>query len=382
MLPSHLSTSTPASNISKADFENGNDGSSSELNVSMDDILRNSPAAALLGLKPAADEDSTDENADSVSTPEQSEEEVPEENSDDADNDSGEEADEESGEEEGKEDDQESTDEANLPSEEDIDWDYKIPVTVDGKTEYKTLAEVRKGFATDQHLSQKGRELGESKKQLDQERQEKLQDLVTIGSVLHEDMTEQETSLAKEYAGLKDKIAKAKSDGDRLAAQELKEQQEEIQEKYWSIRNKREDRVKKVVEKIQAQQQEQQEKLLKQFNEDIKVAVPDFNEKLAKSIREFALKEGLPEALLNSVFDANVVRVLNEYRKLKAATSKGSVKRKAVPTKQTPAKKGTPVKAKETRERNQQRAKVLQGQGSQADELDFLKRISTISRKL
>lgn len=383
----HLSTDTPASNMNPKKIREVNMGLDDSDNggldsPSMDDILRNSPAAALLGLTGDADEDSTDD-ADDVPNPRDEEQDTPEEGSTDGDTDGDDKTEDEESEEDGDQDDQESTDEASLPKEEDIDWEYKIPVTVNGKTEYKTLEEVRKGFATDQSLSQKGRELGDERKKLDQERTEKLQDLVTIGSVLHEDMTEQETVLSQNYAGLKTKYDEARKAGDRLQATELKEQMEEVQESYWTLRNKREDRVKKVVEKIQAQSAEQQQKLAEQFSTEIKTVLPEFNDKLAKSIREFALKEGIPAELLNVIYSAPVIKALNEFRKLREASSKGSIKRTAQPVKKvTPAKKATPIAAKVKKAVQAQRSKVLSGQGSDAEGLDFLKRISTIARKI
>jgi hypothetical protein len=383
----HLSTDTPASNMSSKKIREVNmgldDSDSGGLDtVTMDDILRNSPAAALLGLTKDEDEDSTEDSSD-VPNPRDEEQDTPEEGSTDGDTDGEEQTEGEETEEEGKDDEQDSTEEADLPSEEDIDWEYKIPVTINGKTEHKTLEEIRKGFATDQSLSQKGRELGDERKKLDQERTEKLQDLVTIGSVLHEDMTEQETALSQNYAGLKAKYEEAKKAGDRIQATDLKEQMEEVQESYWTIRNKREDRVKKVVEKIQAQSAEQQQKLIETFSTEIKTVLPEFNDKLAKSIREFALKEGIPAELLNVIYSAPVIKALNEFRKLREASSKGSTKRTAQPIKKvTPAKKATPIAQKVKKAVQAQRSRVLSGQGSEQDGLDFLKRISSVAKKM
>src|SRR5690606_19832874 len=176
---SHLSTSTPASEV---EAPHGDDLGDNTQMPTMADILKNSPAAALIGI--AQDEEE--------SQPEDSEQEGiseddPEPNEDEE---SEEETSEEGEEEESEtEDDEESTqeeeDESDLPSEEDIDWEYKIPVKINGKVSYVTLEEVRKGYATDQHLSQKGRELGEERKRLEEERNTKLNELVQLGTILH-----------------------------------------------------------------------------------------------------------------------------------------------------------------------------------------------------
>jgi hypothetical protein len=378
MLLNHLSTSTPASEVSSQGFRDDM-GNSNELEASLDDILRNSPAAELLGLK----QESLPEEDEGVPTPEDEGDEVPEEAPEDSDNDLEAEKDQENSEEEETvEDEQDSTQEADLPKEEDIDWGYKVPVTVDGKTEYLTLEEIRKGYATDKHLSQKGRDIGELKKQIEQEREEKLSELVNLGSVLHEELTASESTLAQKYQDLSTQIDKAKEDGDTYTVRELKEKREEVQVEYWQVRNKRETLIKGVAEKIEVKQREEQQKLLEKFSTDIKDVMPEFSEQVAKSIREFAVSEGIPEDLLATVFDARVVKFINDYRKLKEATRKGEVKRKAAPVaKSVPTKKGVSQETKQKQSDSDLRAKVLSGNATQAEQNEFIKRMSSVSKK-
>jgi len=177
---------------------------------------------------------------------ESSEEKEAQENDEESANDLDENEESKDSEEDKEVEDDKSTQNADLPTEEDIDWEYQVPVTVDGKTEYVTLEEIRKGYSTDKHLSQKGRELGELKKQLETERTEKLQEIVTLGQVIHEELTAVETNLASQYHKLKSDIDKAREEGDTYTARELKEQLEATQEKYWTARNKREEQTKAV----------------------------------------------------------------------------------------------------------------------------------------
>lgn len=374
----HLSTTTPASEISLESFAANDKADSSEaVNVNMADLLRNSPAAKLLGLPdvpPSNDDDDALAQDDTV-------DKDPNENTDESKKDADEGQDTEDKEGDADADDP-STHEAALPTEDEVDWDYKVPVKIDGKLEYVTLEEIRKGYATDQHLTSKGRELGELRKQVEIERNEKLADLIKIGTALHTEMTAAEDALQTEYHKITADIEKARDDGDTYAARELKEKREAVQENYWKVRNGREDKTKLVTERWQAQQTEQQASLLAKFNDDIKVAIPDFNAKVAGSIREFALKEGISEALLNSVYDATIVKLLNDYRKLKTAKDVGAMKRKEVTvTKSVPSKKGTPSTEREQQSITANRNKVLSGQGSKSDEMDFLKRISSVSKK-
>jgi hypothetical protein len=375
-----LSTNTPASEVSSASFDDGSYSADLEAK-SLGDILRNSPAAEMLGLK---NEGSLPEEDSSVPNPDESEsEQEAQENSEESENDLNEDEESNDTEEEKADEDDTSTQNSELPTEEDIDWEYKVPVTIDGKTEYKTLEEIRKGYSTDQHLSQKGRELGELKKQVEQERQEKLKELVDLGSALHAELTQTETSFAQEYHKLSNEIEKAREDGDTYTARELKEKREEVQEKYWAARNKREAHSQQIAEKFKAQQEESQKALLAKFETDVKVVIPDFNDATAKTIREFALKEGLPEEILNVIYDANIIKFINDYRLLKTAKEKGEAKRKSAPTvKSVPTKKGVPQSQKEKTAVETNRQKVLTGQGTKDDELAFLKRISSVSKKL
>jgi len=374
---SHLSTNTPASEVSSASFDDGSVSADLEAK-SLDDILRNSPAAKMLGLESLPEEDESVPNPD-----EESEEEQAQENDSESENDLDENEESTDSEEENTAEDDKSTQNAELPTEEDIDWEYQVPVTVDGKTEYVSLEEIRKGYSTDKHLSQKGRELGELKKQIETERNEKLQELITLGSVVNEELTAVETKHANEYHKLKADIDKAREEGDTYTARELKEKLEETQEKYWAARNKREANTTKVADQFKAQQEEQQQALLKAYEENITKVIPDYSDKVAGSIREFAIKEGIPEGLLDVIYDVNVVKFINDYRKLKTAKETGEVKRKAAPSvKSVPTKNGTPAAKKVQQATTENRSKVLSGQGSKQDELDFLKRISSVSKKL
>lgn len=374
---SHLSTNTPASEVSSASFDDGSISADLEAK-SLDDILRNSPAAKMLGLESLPEEDESVPNPD-----ETSEEEQAQENDVESENDLDENEESKDSEEDKPDEDDKSTQNIELPTEEDIDWEYQVPVTVDGKTEYVSLEEIRKGYSTDKHLSQKGRELGELKKQIETERNEKLQEVLTLATVINDELTATETKLSAEYHKIKGDIDKAREEGDSYTARELKEQLEETQEKYWAARNKRESNAAKVGEQLKANQEVQQQALLKAYEDNISKVIPDYSDKVAKSIREFAVKEGLPETILDVIYDVNIVKFINDYRKLKTAKETGEVKRKAaVSVKSVPTKNGLPATKKAQQATTENRSKVLSGQGSKQDELDFLKRISSVSKKL
>lgn len=377
MTISHLSTNSPASEISAASFdEQGYSEQSAQ--QSLDEIMANSPVAKLLGL-----DKSLPKEEKVVPAQDEASDEVPEEDDAGSENDDDEGDQETATEDDAEKEDDESTPEATLLEEDDIDWTYKIPVKIDGEVKYVTLEEARKGYATDQHLTSKGQQLGEQKKLLDKERNEKLHDLVKMGTVLHTELIAVEQGFETEYHKLTAEIDKAVSEDDSYAAREAREKRELVQEKYWKARNTREAKTKDVTERLQQQQVEQQQAALKVFHETIGTIIPDYSEKVAKSVREFALKEGIPEALLESIYDPAVVKFVNDYRKLKTAKDKGVAVRKAAPTvKSIPTKNGVPAAQKARQSDVATRSKVLSGQGSKSDEMAFLKRISTISKKL
>ena len=375
----NLSTRTPASDASSDD---GYISSESEAN-SLDDILRNSPMRDRLGL-PEDEEESLPKEDDSDATPdESSEEEAQKENDTESENDLDEEEESSESEKDNTVEDDTSTQDSEQIAEEDIDWEYKIPIKVDGKTEYVTLEEVRKGYSTDQHLSQKGRELGELKKQIETERTEKLTELIHLGTMLNQNLSGEEERLAAEYHSINAELQKAKDEGDTYTVRELREKLEESQTMYWEVRNGRELQIKVVAEKIQEQDKDNRRQLVAKFQEEIPSKIPDFNEKTAKDIREFALKEGIPEGLLDVVFDASVVKFIDDYRRLKTAKETGAAKRKVAPTqKSIPIKKAKSIDEVKATKQKTNRDRVLTGTGSPQDQLDFLKNISSISKKL
>lgn len=268
-----------------------------------------------------------------------------------------------------------------LPAEDDIDWEYKVPVKIDGKVEYFTLEQLRKGYATEQSLSAKGREIGDERKKLEAERNEKLKELVDLGSQLHGQLEDTEKSLAAQYHSIREKMEEAIENGDGYEAKELKKQLQEAQQNYWGARTKREELQKQVGKHVEEAQKKQQEELIRYFSNGIKEVLPEFNDDMAGQIREFALAEGIPEEMLGAIYEPKVIKFMNDYRLLKERVSKGAKKRETVESKTIPTKRGTPERVKQDKQRADLRGKVLLGEGDNKDQLEFLKNISSISSK-
>ena len=109
------------------------------------------------------------------------------------------------------------------------------------------------------------------------------------------------------------------------------------------------------------------------FNEEIKELVPDYD---SEAIRKFALDEGVPQDFLDIIMDANVVKFVDDYRKLKQKASKGSAKRKKVKAKGVPTKRKTTPNQRKARDQEALRQSVLSGDGGSESQMEFLKSIS------
>ena len=338
---------------------------------SFDDIpVPMGPLAKHLGLEDDLPEDD-DYNAD----PEDSVEDIPV--PDDAEEDDTLEQDDDTLEEEdGEEDDDESTPDTDVLSEEDIDWEYKVPVKIDGVELHLTLEELRKGYATDQSLSKKGNKISEQRKEFETEQSTKLQELSGMSNLLQEQLQLEENTLAAEFHSVEEKIKTARKEGNTYELSELKDERETAQEAYWGARRKREGIATAVKEKQELEFSQQQEILAAKFNEDIAILVPSFVED-AEAINQFAIDEGIPQEMMAFINDAAVVKFIDDYRKLKTKATTGAVKRKATPkAKSAPIKKGSTRSSKDDKASSKVRSKVLSGSGSEEDQINFLKKLS------
>lgn len=311
--------------------------------------------------------------SDEVEDPEESDETVTEE------------GDEEDAEETEDEDDSEedSTQETDVFTADDLDLDAKVRVKIDGEELDVSFADLLKGYQTDSSLSKKGRELGEAKKALEDERAQALAEVQELGNASAAILVGTEQNLAKEYHDIETKIDKARADGDTYEVSELKDQREQVQKRYWNARKQREG----LQEQLKVQQQSVQEQLweeqLTYFNDNIEAQLPGFNAEIAAEIRNFAVGEGVSEELVDSIVDPNIVRLLNDYRVLKQGVTKGQAKRKAAPS-----KKAVPTKKAKSPNRQKQdaskmtKARAFREDASSDDQMAFLRDYAANSLKL
>ena len=332
----------------------------------LDAVMRNSPLMDEV-IPPLPEEETSEED------PVETEEEVEDPDSEEAVSEEVEEEVEEVEEEEPGEDDT-STQDPEIYTTDDLDLDAQVSVKIDGEDVSVSFGDLIKGYTTEQSLSKKGRELGEARKELEAERENKLAELEQTVAASHQVILSAEKNFSKQYHDLVAQIDKARKDGDTYELGELKDKKEQVQERYWGARKQREALMEQISAQREKFQQEQLQQQLTSFQETIPDLIPDFNDELAGQIRQFALDEGIAEGLLDSVVDPNIVKFIDDYRRLKQGVKKGTAKRKAVPAKKAlPTKKAaSPTKKKQNAEA-QRKAKAFKEGSSQDDQMAFLR---------
>ena len=341
----------------------------------LDAVMKNSPIMDEVA-PPLPDEEeivedpdeSVDEDPETEEAVSEEEEEVEEEVEEAEDEDAG---------------DEPATQEADVFTAEDLDLDAQVVVKIDGEEQTVSFGDLLKGYQTDAHLSKKGRELSEAQKALDTEKEEKLAEVEALAGASNAILNNAEQAFSKQYHDLEAKIAKARADGDTYELGELKDKREQAQKSYWAARQRRE----QLTEHFSKQKQEQQQKVFEQqlheFHEKIPEMIPDFDEKVASDIRDFAIAEGIDTTLLDSVVDPAVVKFIDDYRRLKSGVKKGVAKRKAVPAKKAvPTKKAPPARKKAADKAKMVKARAFKEDASQEDQMDFLRQYASKSLNL
>ena len=308
--------------------------------------------------------------------PSESDEEDPEE-SDEVVNGEDEEAEYED--EETEDEDATATQDATVYDLDDLDLDAQVIVKIDGEEQAVSFSDLIKGYSTEQSLSNKGRELGEARKELEAEREAQLAEINKIGQASAAVLLSEEQQFAKQYHDFESKIQEARDNGDTYELSELKDKREQAQQSYWNARKKREGIISQMEEQQSAVYEKQWVEALNYFNNSITQYVPGFDESLAGEIRQFALEEGIPEEFIDTVVDPVMVKFVNDYRLLKQGVSKGEAKRKSAPAKKLPVKKAKSTVKKKADQEAMIKARAFKEDANPEDQMAFLKQLASRS---
>ena len=253
--------------------------------------------------------------------------------------------------------------------------DFQVWTKIDGERVPVNISELVKSYQTDQHLSNKGRELGDARKALDAEREEKLNSIDNVVSAASEILAKQEKALAKEYHELEAQIQEARDNDDDYSLTKLKDKQEQAQKKYWAAAEERKRMIETAEEQKHQLHNHQFQEKMQVFAEGITTAIPDWSEDVAKDIREFALSRGIPESIINSMVDINSIKLVDDFRRAELARSTGAKKREKAPVRVPTKKARSPQEQREVQD-SAMRDKVLSGQGTKQEEEAFLRNMA------
>jgi hypothetical protein len=279
-------------------------------------------------------------------------------------------------------DEESATDEPDVFATDDLDLEAKVVVKIDGEHTEVSFGDLIKGYSTEQHLSKKGRELGDARKQLEEEYQEKVGEIQNLSKASAAILYSNEQALSKEYHDIESQIDKARKDGDTYEVGELKDKREQAQKSYWNARNQREELVTTLQKSEQAQNEKEWNEQIQYFNQTIPDMIPDFNEGTAVAIREFAIEEGISTEVLDSIADPVIVKFVDDYRRLKQGITKGTAKRKATPSKKAPLKKAKTTTRKKQDKAAEVKARAMNPDSSNEDQMEFLRGLANQSLNL
>jgi hypothetical protein len=285
-------------------------------------------------------------------------------------------------EEETEDADDESTQEADVYSTDDLDLEAKVVVKIDGEETEVSFGDLIKGYSTEQHLSKKGREIGDARKELEEEYQGKLEEIEKTAQASSAILYSQEQTFAKEYHEIESEIETARDEGDTYKIAELKDKREQVQKKYWSARNQREKIVEGVETKLQEQRETAWKEQIEYFNSVIPEMIPDFNEKTAMAIREFAIEEGIAPEILDTVADPVIIKFVDDFRRLKQGVTTGQAKRKKATVKRAPVKKAKTANKKKAQQERTIQERAFAEDATEAEQMDFLRGLAQRSLNL
>ena len=188
-----------------------------------------------------------------------------------------------------------------------------------------------------------------------------------------------EQQLAQAYHDLDEQINKAREEGDTYQVQELKDKREVVQQQYWGARNQREQALGQVAQMKQAAEAEEWNQKVQAFYEGITEVIPEYNEEYGEKLREFGQELGISQEYMASIVDPTIVKVLDDYRKLKTGVTAGAKKRAKAPVKKAPAKKPRTEKQKKASKENMTKARAFREDASPEDQMDFLRQYAAKS---
>jgi len=323
---------------------------------SVNDFDFDALADEVLGLEP----DEATQESDEATEELEGEDHNTEEDADEVDDAEDDEAEEDEEEEDESEDaTQESTD---LETGDEIDMEFKVPVKIDGKESEVSMEDLVASYQTKQSQSKKGDEIAEQAKSLEEAKEE----AAMFANINAELLQGEDAKDLKILEGLTERVDAAYDDDDP-EANKMNRQLEKAKSEYETRKANRDSVVNTMGKKIYEQRAEAFNESVKAFQSEINKHVPDWSEDVALKNRQFALDLGLKEQFIDTITDPVVVKVIDEYRRLKELSEKGQVKRKKASVKRVPTKKTSSAVNKKSNKLAEARVRTGKGRGTSKD---------------
>lgn len=262
-----------------------------------------------------------------------------------------------------EDDEVEDEDDSTQDDEIDSEYDGLVEVKIDGEKSEITMEELIKGYQTSQSLTKKGQELAEQAKELENS-QEDQSFIATVNANIINSQDQKDLGVLQ---ALSKEIDAAVESDDTYELPKLQHKFQKAQEEYSERKRARDNVLTKQAEQLQAQYMENMGKKVEEFNSSITGVIPDWSEEVAIANRDFAIEAGIPQAVVDSITDPAIVKVLDEFRRLKQSASTGAKKRKKAAIKTVPAKKSASKTSKQAGKSDDARKRIKKGKGSNRD---------------
>ncbi len=241
-----------------------------------------------------------------------------------------------------------------------LDDDAVVEVKVDDEVLKVSVKDLKRLYGQEAALTKKSQQVAAKRKELEQ-------DALKTAAVLDK-MYKKAEERWKPYAEVDMLLASKQLDADQFAALRAEAQAAWEDFKFVS------EEADAFIKEAQAKQQEQLKAAAAESVKVLKEAIPNWNTNLYDSIREYAINQGMPSDMVNTLVDPIAIQIIHKARLYDEGKKIATKKKVAAPKKVIKSTKVSDPKAMTTNKQDQSKQK-LQRTGDLDDAADlFLSR--------
>lgn len=259
--------------------------------------------------------------------------------------------------EEAEEDEDEDEDEEEEVEEIELSDDTLVDIVVDGEQQQASIKDLKRLYGQEQSLTRKSQETARLRKEAESS-------LEKTHAVMQR-MLEQAEERYKPYADI-DMMLASKQMSDTDFAQ-LRKEAKEANDNLKFLKEEADGFYRDV-------QQQQQQQLQQQAADAVKVLtkeIPDWSNAMYNDIRAYAVSQGLPQQMVDTIVDPSVIMILNKARLFEQGKAVATKKRKA-PAKRVLKSKKSPPNAQAVRKQNVSKLAQKASQSTDIDDISAL----------